>query len=59
MVVWSFLSVYILYMGYKYGAFIIWHSINGTTTTAAAVDDKKMAKMASTVVDDPVVVAQL
>ena len=46
-------------MGYKYDAFIICHSVNGATTPAELVDDKKMATMDSTVVADPVVVAQL
>ena len=56
---WLCLSVYIIYMGCKYGAFIISHSVNGATTTAEAFDDKKMVTMASTVIADPVVVAQL
>ena len=53
------MSVYILYMGYKYGSFIIWHYANGDTTTSAAVDDKTMVTMSITVVVDPVVVSQL
>ena len=56
---WLCLSVYIIYMGYNYGDFIIWHYFNGATTTAAAVDNKKMLTMASTVVADPVVFAKL
>ena len=59
MKVWLCLSVYILCMGYNYGAFIKWHSFNGYTTTAAAVDDKKTVTMAITVVVDPVIVSQL
>ena len=57
--VWLCMSVYILYMGYKYGSFFIWHYDNGDTTTSAAVDDKTMVTMSSTVVVDPVVVSQL
>ena len=53
------LSVCIFYVGYKSGAFIIWHSVNGATTTAAAVDDTRIVTTSSTVVADPVLVAQL